>query len=257
MKTITNIPYTTANRYRQMLDLYLPEGNEFPVFVFFHGGGLEGGSKEGYTFIQELIEKGIAVICANYRLYPEASFPDYICDAAEAVAWVKNNINTYGKMTQLFIGGSSAGGYLTQMLCFDRRYLAKHHIDADSIDGYFMDAGQPTSHFNILREIGIDTRRIVVDETAPLFFIEQNRNYPPIKIIVSDRDIPNRLEQTALLISTLKHFGHNMDIVDFELVENSTHTEYLKKIEAGKSVYAGMIYGFIQKYVKNPHRHQV
>ncbi len=251
MKTIFHIPYAASNDCRQMLDLYLPESNTFPVFVFFHGGGLEGGSKEGFLFICELVEKGVAVVSANYRLYPQAHFPDYICDAAEAVAWVKSNINTYGKMTELFIGGSSAGGYLTQMLCFDRSYLARHHIDADSIDGYFMDAGQPTAHYNILREKGLDTRRVLVDETAPLFFVEQNRNYPPMKVIVSDRDMPNRLEQTMLLLSTLKHFGHNMDTVDFELVQNSTHTQYVQKMENEKSIYAQMIYDFIGKYVKN------
>ncbi len=252
MKTISNIPYAGSDDPRQMLDVYLPEKSRFPVFVFFHGGGIEGGSKEGYVFIRELVEKGVAVVSANYRLYPEARFPEFVCDAAEAVAWVKSNIHNYGTATELFIGGSSAGGYLTQMLCFDSRYLARHHIDADSIDGYFMDAGQPTSHFNVLRERGLDSRRIVVDETAPLFHVGENRKYPPMKILVSDRDMPNRLEQTALLVSTLKHFGHNMDRVDFELVENSTHTQYLQEMKDGKSIYAEMIYRFLSKYRKEP-----
>ncbi len=252
MKTISNIPYTKSKNDAQSLDLYLPEKSAFPVFVFFHGGGLEGGSKEGYVFIADLVEKGVAVVSANYRLYPEARFPDFIWDAAAAVAWVKNKISAYGTMTGLFVGGSSAGGYLTHMLCFDSSYLARHHIDADSIDGYFMDAGQPTAHYNILAEKGLDPRRIVVDETAPLFHVAENRKYPPMKLLVSDRDVPNRLEQTRLLISTLEHFGYNMDIVDFELVENSAHTQYLQTIKDGKSVYAGMIYGFISKHANDP-----
>ena len=47
------------------------------------------------------------------------------------------------------------------MLCMDVRYLAAHGIDArdrSQIAGYFCDSGQPTVHFNILRERGIDTR---------------------------------------------------------------------------------------------------
>ncbi len=248
MKTIKNIAYNNTDSERQKLDLYLPECDEFPTFIYFHGGGLEGGSKDNLCFMSKLSENGIAVVCANYRLYPKAKFPEFIEDAASAVAWVRNNIAKYGEMTKLFVGGSSAGGYLTQMLCFDKQYLAKHRIDADEIDGYFMDAGQPTSHYNVLREKGIDTRRIIVDETAPLYFIEGNRKYPPIKILVSDNDITNRLEQTQLLVSTLKHFGNDMSKLDFEIVKNSSHCEYVDKIIDGKSVFAEMIIKFIDKY---------
>ncbi len=46
MKKINNIFYTENNTLRQMLDLYLPDYPSFPVFVYFHGGGLERGSKD-------------------------------------------------------------------------------------------------------------------------------------------------------------------------------------------------------------------
>ncbi len=250
MKTVFNIAYTDSNSYQQMLDVYLPEKSRFPVFVFFHGGGIEGGSKEGFLFIPELVEKGVAVVCANYRLYPQASFPDFLCDAAAAVAWAKDHMGAYGEVTGLFMGGTSAGGYLTQMLCFDGRYLAYHGIDADSIDGYFMDAGQPTAHYNVLRERGLDTRRVIVDETAPLYFVGGERKYPPMKILVSDRDVPNRLEQTVLLVSTLRSFGQDMERVELEIVPNSTHTQYVQTLQDGRSVYAAMILDFLQKYGK-------
>ncbi len=245
MKKFENIPYTDSGEYRQSLDLYLPDVESFPVFVYFHGGGIEAGSKENHRFINRLVEMGVCVASANYRLYPIAKFPEFIEDAAEAVAWIKNNISKYGKCTHLFVGGSSAGGYITQMLCFDNRYLAKYGIDADSIDGYYMDAGQPTSHFNVLRERGIDTRRVIVDETAPLYFVSGERNYPPMKIIVSDNDIVNRLEQTVLLVSTLKHFGNDMSKVDFEIAKNSRHCEY-----TGKETFADMVYEFMTKYTE-------
>ncbi len=249
MKSVTNIFYTQKRHARHILDIHLPENSKFPVFIYFHGGGLENGSKDGLVFVPQLAEKGIAVVCANYRLYPEAKFPEFIEDAAAVVAWVKNNIAEYGEMTELFVGGSSAGGYLTQMLCFNEAYLAEYSIDADSIDGYIMDAGQPTAHFNVLREKGIDSRRVIVDETAPLFFVRQNRNYPPMKIIVSDNDMQNRLEQTQLLVSTLKHFENDMSKVDYEIVKNSKHCEYVNKVnECKKSVFAEMIYEFINKW---------
>ncbi len=242
MKLIKNIPYADAEEYWQSLDLYLPDCNTFPTFLYFHGGGLECGSKEDQNFFEALAQRGICVVSANYRLYPNAKFSEFIEDAAAAVAWVSRHIDDYGDCKGIFVGGSSAGGYLTQMLCFDNRYLAKHGVDADSLGGYFMDAGQPTSHFNVLREKGIDTRRVIVDETAPLFFVDGKRSYSPIKILVSENDMENRLEQTMLLVSTLKHFRHDMTKVDFEIVPNSGHCEYIHK-----PVFVDMISNFINK----------
>ena len=39
--------------------------------------------------------QGFAAVCPNYRLYPNARFPDFLWDAAEACAWVKNNLQQF------------------------------------------------------------------------------------------------------------------------------------------------------------------
>lgn len=72
------------------------------------------------------------------------------------------------------------------MLAFDKNYLASFGLDPDDFDEYNHDAGQPTSHFNVLREKGIDSRRIIVDETAPLYHICENPSYPKMLFIVAD-----------------------------------------------------------------------
>ena len=245
MKTIKNIPYTVMGHPRHVLDVHLPEEKSFPVFVYFHGGGLVGGSKE-QGFIPDLVKKGVAVVSANYRLYPECSYPDFIKDAAATVAWAKNNISEHGTVTGLYVGGSSAGGYLTQMLCFDKRYLSPFGIDADSFSGYLMDAGQPTVHFNVLRERGLDQRRVIIDEAAPIFHITDTRNYPPMQIIVSDNDMENRFEQTMLLVSTLKHFGHTENVT-LKIMKNSSHCSYVSAFdEKGNSLFASIVSDFIQ-----------
>ena len=227
MKVIEDIYYTKEKHEMKMLDIYLPEAKAFPVFVYFHGGGIRSGSRKDYVFFSQLAEKGIAVVSAEYRLYPEASYPEFLKDAAAAVAWVHNNMSEYGEVKGIFVGGSSAGGYLTQMLCFDKKYLGIYEIDADSIDGYIMDAGQPTVHFNILEERGIDSRRVIIDEAAPIFHINGERNYPKMLIIVADNDMENRYEQNLLMASTLKHFGFE-EKVNFKLMENHGHCEYIK-----------------------------
>ena len=44
MKQVLGIAY--GEHELQRLDLYLPEKDYFPVFVYFHGGGMEKGDKE-------------------------------------------------------------------------------------------------------------------------------------------------------------------------------------------------------------------
>ena len=250
MKTITDIAYNANGQY---LDLILPEGTAFDAaFIYFHGGGLTSGSKDpNAAFIQYLVQHNIAVATVNYRMYPTAKFPEFIEDAADAVAWVFSNIKQYGACDRIFAGGSSAGGYLSMMLCFNEAYLGKHGIKPTDLAGYVHDAGQPTSHFNILRERGLDSRRVIIDETAPLYFVGHNGNdCAPMLILVSDRDMETRYEQTMLMLSTLKHFGYDPGKID-HMVLHGTHCHQIGALdESGESVFGKMILRFIDGVLK-------
>ncbi len=161
-KIISDVPYYSQitieqNGYikeRCLLDIYYPKNiNNFPTIVWFHGGGLTGGEKE-IPFA--LKEKGFAVVGVNYRLSPKVKAPEYIDDAAAAVAWVFKNIKNYGGDTSLiFVSGYSAGAYLTNMIGLDKKYLAKHNIDANNIAGLISLSGQAITHFTIREERGI------------------------------------------------------------------------------------------------------
>lgn len=246
MRRLDNIAYS---RYKDcVLDLYLPEQESFDVVVFFHGGGLESGGKEdNIDAYSELTDNGIAVASANYRMYPNAKYPDFIEDAAEAVNWVMEHIESYGRYGNLYIGGSSAGAYLSMMLCLDKRYLAKHSIDSNVIKGYIFDSPQPTTHFNLLQERNMDIRRVIVDDSAPIFHICENSKIPPMLILVSDGDIPNRFEQIQLFCSTLKHFGCPEDSIHYKLMKGFGHTGYDHVMnEKGKNILAHLIIEFIR-----------
>lgn len=237
----------------QLLDLYLPESNTYDaVFLYLHGGGLEKGSKGGCAaFTPYLVAHNIAVASANYRMYPDAKFPDFIEDAADCVAWVKEHIGEYGNCDKIFVGGSSAGAYLSMMLCFNEAYLGKHGIKPTDLAGFVHDAGQPTSHFNILKERGIDSRRVIIDETAPLYFMGHNgTDCAPMVFIVSDQDMENRYEQTMLVLSTLKHFGYDQSKID-HVVLHGTHCHQIRAVdETGVSVFGRMILSFINKVLQ-------
>ena len=246
MRTVENLSY----RDGLCLDLYLPEEEHFDVFVYFHGGGLTKGKKDGadvHCFAPWLTARGVAVASAEYRLYPDAVYPDFIEDAAAAVAWVKAHIGEYGRCRRLFVGGSSAGGYLSMMLCFDGRYLGAHGIDPLDVDGYIHNAGQPTAHFKILQERGYDKRRLIVDETCPMWYVGSVERYAPMLFVVADNDMQNRYEQTVLMVSTLKHFGHVGDTVQLKVMEGYTHTAYTKvNDEAGDSVFGKLVLDFME-----------
>ena len=213
MRIISDICYSEEKDNVRLLDICLPDTDASDVFVYFHGGGIEGGDKEAKSPVFEyLCKNGIAVVTANYRMYPTAKFPEFVEDAAECCDWVVKNINKYTTAERIFVGGSSAGGYLSMMLCFDERYLGKYGLLPTDFAGFIHNAGQPTAHFNVLKEKGLDSRRLIVDETAPLYFVGTSEKYPPMLFIVGDNDMPNRYEQTLLTVSTLKHFGHTENV---------------------------------------------
>lgn len=205
MKSILDIQYNE----NLGLDLYLPENNSFPLFVYFHGGGLCSGSKDiGEVFAKMFTSRGVAIASVDYRMYPDAKFPDFIEDCAAAIRFLKDNISQWGDCKGIFAGGSSAGGYISMMLCFDKRYLNAVGMSPLDIVGWIHDAGQPTSHFNVLKELGKDFRRVIVDETAPLYFVGVDEAYSPMRFILATQDMFCRREQTMLTMKTLEHFGH-------------------------------------------------
>ncbi len=227
MKVFKDIAYATAYA-SQKLDIYLPDKDTFDVLIYIHGGGIEAGTKDGDTGLYHtLVAKGVAVVTIDYRMYPFARYPEFIYDAAAAVAWTKEHIAEYGNAKRFFVGGSSAGGYITMMLYFDRKYLAPFHMTPCDLDGFVFDAGQPTTHFNVLRERGIDSRRVFVDEAAPLYHVKQYDGEPPVMILVSSDDIKNRYEQTRLLMSTMKDFSYPEECITYHFMDGYSHCSYI------------------------------
>ena len=107
-------------------DLYLPAANgSFPVVVVIHGGGFQTGDKAGkseITWAEELIANGFAAFSINYRLVKDFSngevpFPSPLHDTKCAIMWLRKNAGTYHlDKTHVFVFGSSAGGWFTNML---------------------------------------------------------------------------------------------------------------------------------------------
>lgn len=192
---------------RCILDVYYPTNlKNFATVVWFHGGGLTGGEK----FIpQELKEKGVAVVAANYRLSPKAKSPSYINDAAAAVAWVFKHIAEFGGDTKLiFVSGHSAGGYLSAMIGLDKKWLNQFSINSKNIAAIIPFSGQMITHFTIRQERGIPEKQPIIDEFAPLYFV--SKEAPPLILITGDKEneLLGRYEENAYMARMMKVAGH-------------------------------------------------
>lgn len=191
---------TEYQKERCKLDIYLPEGEKkkFPVLIYFHGGGLTGGNKGG----PNLTSQGVCLVAPSYRLNPKAQCPDYLNDAADAVAWTFKNIDKFGgDPDRIFISGMSAGSYLAAMVTMDKSWLEKRDIDVDRIAGLLPISGHMITHFTVRKERGLSASTGLSDEFAPLYHV---RKTPfPIFIQCGDNDYPSRQEENKLFVSMM------------------------------------------------------
>jgi len=207
---------TDYMRERCRLDIYCPiDEKDFPTVVWFHGGGLRTGNR---SIADAFKEKGMAVVAANYRFSPKVKSPAYVEDAAAAVAWTFNNIERYGGSTKsIFVAGMSAGGYLTNMIGLDKRWLAAHDIDANDIAGLISYSGHTITHFTIRSELGLKDTQAFINDMAPLYHVRDDA--PPYLLITGDRELEmlGRYEETAYLWRMMQVVGHpNTELYELE-----------------------------------------
>lgn len=243
---LRDIPYTTLREDRNCYDLHLPQGDgPCPLIIYFYGGGLKKGKKDKNRLAPKAAEAGIAVAVADYRLMPDVSYPAFVEDAADAVAAIMRDISKHtDRISKIYIGGHSAGAYLSMMLCFDRHYLADRGVDRARIAGWLLLSGQPTKHYNILEQQGQDPRAVIIDDTAALFHVRGEGE--PLLIASSDQDMPCRLEQNRLLRATLRHFEYASPVHFVEL-QGVSHGGMVKPDEEGNIPLLPHIIKFISE----------
>lgn len=150
-----NIAYGAGEHRR--LDVYRPvslnAAATAPVVVFIHGGSWREGSKADYRFVADaLTSHGIVVVIADYRVFPEVSYPGFLDDTAAAVAWTFREIGRYGgDPKRIFITGHSAGAYNAAMIAFDPRWLQPYGLKPDRLRGFVGLAG-PYNFLPIVEE---------------------------------------------------------------------------------------------------------
>lgn len=250
-RTVTkDIPYYSeatlaeADDYQKSqckLDISAPEDAAgLPVFVWFHGGGLTGGGKH---FPGRMNEARVVLVAVGYRLSPKADYPAFFEDAAAAVAWTFANIERFGgDPKKIFVGGHSAGAYLSAMIGMDPRWLKSHDIDRSRIAGLILISGQVTTHFQVRKMLKYPQPefRPVIDENAPLYHM--TKEAPPMLIVMGDRRIewPARVEENEFMAASLRAMKHPH--VEFHENENYDHGQVGNAPEAFEQIK-----GFMEK----------
>ncbi len=202
-------------------DVYnIDKDKQKPILVWFHGGGITCGDKLHLPPEIKAKNNGFVLVSVNYRLSPKIKAWEAIDDCAEAVAWVyKNSEKLGGNKNSIFVGGHSAGGYLSGMLTFAPKYLQKHNIKNTELAGAILLSAQVTKHFQVRKDGGDETNSLIpiIDELAILGNV-QNK-VPPVCIIVGDRRLEwkCRVEENFLLEATVRNLETSPFVQIFEL----------------------------------------
>lgn len=162
---------------KQALDLYLPSperltpGQPTPVVVFFYGGSWNSGDKSMYGFIgRRMAAAGFITAVANYRLYPDVVYPEFLHDSAKAVRKVHELMSSadydqWRPSEKLSLMGHSAGAYNSAMLAMDDRWLAAEGLNRSELLTAWIGLAGP-----------YDLYPITMEDVKPVF---HHPDYPP------------------------------------------------------------------------------
>jgi acetyl esterase/lipase len=133
----------------QRADVYWPPASAqrppqgWPVVVFFHGGSWVRGHRSEYRFVgQSLASRGVIAVLADYRLYPQVKYPEFLRDSANVTAWALRQAGVWGaNPDRLYLMGHSAGAYNAAMLAVDKRWLQEAGASQHQVAGWIGLAG--------------------------------------------------------------------------------------------------------------------
>lgn len=117
---------------RHVLDIYRPTASaSAPVVIFVHGGAFVRGAKDINAAMYANVltwfaRQGCVGVNVEYRLAPDAAYPQGALDVAAACAWVFDHIRDFGgDPRSICLIGHSAGGTHAATFACDPRLAAQ------------------------------------------------------------------------------------------------------------------------------------
>lgn len=117
-RLVPDLEYARVGERPLRLDLYLPRDARpaTPLVVWIHGGGWRKGTKDACRMVF-LVKEGFAVASIEYRLAPEAAFPDPLHDCKAAIRFLRANAAQHNiDPNRIGVAGASAGGHLAALV---------------------------------------------------------------------------------------------------------------------------------------------
>lgn len=235
---------------RQKLDVYQPRqaAAGAPVVVFFYGGSWNSGSRADYDFVGEaLASRGMVVVLADYRLYPQVRYPAFLEDAAGAVAWTHEHIGGFGADPQrLFLMGHSSGAYNAAMLALDPRFLGEVGLTPQIIKGWIGLAGP----YDFLPIRNLEVRPVFFypdspPDSQPINHVSQGA--PPALLIASNQDsLVNPQRNTGGLANKLRAAGVPVQEFYFSRTNHATLVAALSRPLRGLAPVLDRVSGFVE-----------
>jgi acetyl esterase/lipase len=204
---------------RRTYDLYQPAAprGDAPAIVFFYGGGWKSGEKEKYRFVaQTLTKAGYTVAVPDYRLYPQVSFPDFVEDAAKAVAAISDRLDR-----PVILVGHSAGAHLAMMLTLDRTWLAAEGIDVDATVKATIGIAGPYDFLPLSKNL----RPILApygDPEASQPITYARGDAPPLLLVHGETDRTVLPKNTANLAAAIREKGGDVTVITYSRVSHAT-----------------------------------
>lgn len=247
-----NVLYDQSRNLR--LDIYTPRGvQNAPVVVFFFGGRWTEGKKEDYKFVGEaLASRGFIGVVADYRLYPQVRFPEFVDDGARAVAWVHANIPTYGgSPDKIFVMGHSSGAHIAAMLAIKDEFMVRAGGSRAWLRGMiglagpydFMPITDPT-----LRDVFAPPEKF--EQSQPILYAEGDN--PPILLMHGEDDENVWVKNTRNFAAAIKKAGGAIETVIYPKMSHRMIVASLSKPLRGQTDVLGHISEFVTRWSNAP-----
>lgn len=188
IKFIRSIAYAEHSRHR--LDVCRPAAAvAAPVVVFFYGGAWRSGNKGLYRYVAKaLARRGYVAVVPDYRIFPQARYPDFLEDGAQVVRWAKDNVGRFGgDPDKIFLKGHSAGAHIAAMLSIDARWLNQVGLGPGRDIAGLIGISGPYDYLPLRDE----TLKVIFggadrQETQPIFHVTSGA--PPSLLMTGGRD---------------------------------------------------------------------
>lgn len=236
------------------LDVYTPDhARDAPVVVFFYGGRWEEGDKTGYRFVgQALAAQGFVAVIPDYRLYPKATYKQFLDDCAHAVTWIHRHARAYGgSADKLVVMGHSAGAYNAAMLALDPAFMKAAGGDRDWIKGMIGLSGP----YDFLPLTAPDLRAIFAppdqfDQAMPVFWA--NGGNPPLLLIASKADHTVEARNTEELFNRIKRAKGPVEKIIYKDLSHAQTVAVLSAPLRGRADILSNVADFVRRVTHTP-----